>query len=528
LELDGILSDRLLFGLRASGQDASLDQLPSDGDLTTIGHFDLGTGEYSGNYNSQHYDERQRRELETDLTWFIADLAGSHDIKAGLGVGDTGFSRNHCGTGSGRVCIAGDEGYFFRDRSYSPFYFSVGEAVGTQEFDGSLQAVYVQDSWRIRPDLTLKLGLRWDGSQQENDVGEEIADFAMLQPRVGLAWDLFGNGRNILRASWGRYMHPSRLYIARYVAARSTPFQFWSSCSHLGLTDPGLCAQVAASEGAGYRTDPESWDPAGWLEWFVLFSEPARTSPDLEPMSADELVLAYERELFRRTSLELSYVKKDNADIMEDTCNGNLTNPEADAACDYFVLANLDGVRSNYEALMLRFESRAREWFHVIGSYVYSDLQGNHDGGYETSPAFDVWPYHFVNRYGYLPNHSRHRIKVNGFVILPLDFSLALNSWWRSEFRWTPEIWPDAAPWGTMFLEPRGSRSEPGEYQIDIQVAKGFTWGRTRLRLIGAVYNLLSTAGPTTRLRRAVPAGRSLLLNEIVAQLQHLQCLEGG
>ena len=203
------------------------------------------------------------------------------------------------------------------------------------------------------------------------------------------------------------------------------------------------------------------------------------------------------RELFRRTSLELSYVKKDNADIMEDTCNGNLTNPEADAACDYFVLANLEGVRSNYEALILRFESRARDWFHVVGSYVYSDLQGNHDGGYETSDAFDVWPYFFVNRYGYLPDHSRHRVKVNGFVILPLDFSLALNSWWRSEFRWTPEIWPDAAPWGTMYLEPRGSRSEPGEYQIDFQVAKGFTWGRTRLQLIGTVYNLLSTETAT-------------------------------
>ena len=52
-------------------------------------------------------------------------------------------------------------------------------------------------------------------------------------------------------------------------------------------------------------------------------------------------------------------------------------------------------------------------------------------------------------------------------------------------------------PWGIMFLEPRGNRSEPGEYQIDFQVGKGFTWGRTRLRLFGTVYNLLSTESVT-------------------------------
>jgi hypothetical protein len=502
LELNGVLSDRLLFGLRASGQEAGNDQFPSDGDLTTIGHGNLDTGESYGNYRNQGYDDRERREIETDLTWFVRDLVGSHEVKAGVLYGNAGYRSNWCQTGGGQVCTAGVEDYFFRDITDEagnnlPLRMAVGKPTGWQEFSGSQQSVYVQDAWLIRPDLTLKLGLRWDGSQQENDVGEEIADLAMLQPRLGLAWDIRGNGRNILRASWGRYMHPSRLVVAEFVVENDAPVEVWLSCSYLGLTDPGPCAEVAASDGTGYRTDPEGWDPAGWLFWYLFSAEPNQTSPDLEPMYADELVLAYERELYRRTSLELSYVKKDTRNIMEDTCNGNLPSPQVGADCDYFVVANVPGLRSNYEALMLRLESRAYNRLHVIGSYVYSDWKDVRTWGTEASSGFDVYPFHFVNRYGFVRDHSRHRLKLNGFVILPLDFSLGVNSWWRSEFRWASVTGLPPVPWGTMFLEPRGSRSEPGEYQIDLQVGKGFTWGRTRLRLFGTVYNLLSTESVT-------------------------------
>ena len=41
-----------------------------------------------------------------------------------------------------------------------------------------------------------------------NTVGETVADFEKWLPRVGLAWDVGGRGRHVLRAGWSRYMHP--------------------------------------------------------------------------------------------------------------------------------------------------------------------------------------------------------------------------------------------------------------------------------------------------------------------------------
>ena len=66
-------------------------------------------------------------------------------------------------------------------------------------FDAGL---YVQDDWRIRQNLTISAGLRFES---QNDIGDH-ADFA---PRIGLAWGIGGNAKNppktVLRAGSGLF-----------------------------------------------------------------------------------------------------------------------------------------------------------------------------------------------------------------------------------------------------------------------------------------------------------------------------------
>ncbi|HEY2459482.1 MAG TPA: carboxypeptidase regulatory-like domain-containing protein [Candidatus Acidoferrum sp.] len=85
-----------------------------------------------------------------------------------------------------------------------PSFFSLSSngmgraAVQVSYFDGAL---FAQDDWRLKPNITLSYGLRYE---TQNSIGDH-ADFA---PRVGLAWGLGGHAKGaspktILRLGFG-------------------------------------------------------------------------------------------------------------------------------------------------------------------------------------------------------------------------------------------------------------------------------------------------------------------------------------
>jgi hypothetical protein len=62
----------------------------------------------------------------------------------------------------------------------------------------ALWALFVQDDWKIRQDLTINLGLRYE-QQTFTDSRKGFA------PRVGFAYNLFGKGKTVIRGGFGIY-----------------------------------------------------------------------------------------------------------------------------------------------------------------------------------------------------------------------------------------------------------------------------------------------------------------------------------
>jgi len=91
-------------------------------------------------------------------------------------------------------------------------------AIANEDF-----SLFGQDTWRVWRNFTFNYGLRWDAQHfpdptippSQTAYGQNLTDPAFpskgklpnqwkeFQPRLGFAWDIRGNGKSALRASWG-------------------------------------------------------------------------------------------------------------------------------------------------------------------------------------------------------------------------------------------------------------------------------------------------------------------------------------
>lgn len=172
------------------------------------------------------YPDERRYQLSDTLSW----AHGNHIAKAGYdlnyvtdysnnlynGTGTYSYSSvmsfaadllapNHCdasGSGLGNLPC------------YSYFSQSVGPSIF--QFQSADYAGYLSDEWKIRHDLTLSLGVRYEYEELPNPnaalVNPDIPQSSMLPhdrnnfgPRLGIAWNVGGTGRTVVRAGFGTY-----------------------------------------------------------------------------------------------------------------------------------------------------------------------------------------------------------------------------------------------------------------------------------------------------------------------------------
>ena len=93
--------------------------------------------------------------------------------------------------------------------SYQQAFGPLGANFSTNDYD-----FFAEDTWRVRPRLSLTLGLRYEYESMPSTIlanpalpatGKLPNDKNNWGPRAGFAWDMFGDGNTSLRGGFGMY-----------------------------------------------------------------------------------------------------------------------------------------------------------------------------------------------------------------------------------------------------------------------------------------------------------------------------------
>ncbi|MGH9787323.1 MAG: TonB-dependent receptor [Candidatus Acidiferrales bacterium] len=439
---------------------------------------------------------------------------------------------------------------------------------------------YIQDNWKITPRVTLNLGLRWDGVWNPKSefglppvvlpvgrprisggsVSVDLApasadvpnDFNNWAPRLGVAWDVGGNGKTIIRGGTGLYYATSpTIFFATALSGpglRSTVafIPFFGSMTDLfgcGLTYPNLlpptgdpCVPVGA-QSIDY-VDPEFesarvWNIQGGIEREII------------PTLSISGTYFYNRSDNLRTGGFFSTPWDRNLDPAGVTLDsfgrtvGGFNLPRLDAG-----IGNASSVSSfakaRYHAFVLQVKKTSSHRHQFQINYVISKNKDNTSSDRDTDAFFGPSdPFNALALdYGRGQLDIRHRFSAFAYFLLPakIEFSTVVSARTGRAFPVWGALCSDPGTVGVTYnnsfqcsnnfdqirpvvggeLLPRYPERNSPFFNWDIRFGREFPLGseRARLRLIFEVFDVTNRKNFFTN----PTAGRNAILGSSTFQ----------
>ena len=175
-----------------------------------------------GGADTEQLFVQDRLSLRDDVSRF-AQWNGSHAFKLGVVLSRMGYDVTKFFTANPVFRYRSDEQFAF------PFEAQIGSGNPDMNADNTQWGLFLQDDWNPTSRLTVNVGIRWDyeSNQLNNDHvtpanvrtatqsfvparyftdGDDRPPFKSgFQPRLGLSYDISGNGRTVVFGGYGRY-----------------------------------------------------------------------------------------------------------------------------------------------------------------------------------------------------------------------------------------------------------------------------------------------------------------------------------
>ncbi len=392
-----------------------------------------------------------------------------HDVKFGADISHMPYKYESTGNPLGTYTFSRDQYFNPNDPA------SIAALTGAATFSASIPPVvtshpnsyyvlFAQDDWKIRDNLTVNLGLRWErlyGAANEDldptifpvpipyiDVNGR-GDTNNFGPRAGVAWDVFGTGRTVVRGGYGLYYGHVR------ILGNLSEFRNYQQFS-VNITNPTY------PDPYGGR-DPEDFIVSGPANITVVDND------YVQPYS-NQFNGGVSHQLVGDYAVHVDLVATDthhDRKILDINARvpGETSRPDP-------VFARVDRNQSTgsvrYRALYAKLEKRYSNRHQFMVTYTYARARDNAPLGRYLDP-FDLdldW--------GPSNGERRHAIVASGSVLLPLDITAGLVWTARTQLPWSATAGRDLNGDGFNTDLVPGTERNAGSRDLDLATVNAY------------------------------------------------------
>ncbi len=458
--------------------------------------------------------------------------------------------------------------YFYQWNNGEPWYYSDSEAYKGRfaVYNGAVEnlrphmasmyrmSAFIQDTFNIGERMNVNLGFRYDysngsvpakryegwddvwenglvntilpeifqpaGSVLESPPIDDIMTYSFLSPRVGVTYDLFGNGKTLLKAAYSVYgetMFVTTLEALIPLQDRTVTFDWWDDNKNGRFDLPPTDRYVPG----GYQLMDTDVEPLR-----------AKVAGNISSPYTTEITAGVVQEVGRDFSISLNYTYKKgqnflgalNTNIAKDSewwIPYTVTDPgddgklgtgdeqdltvfmlRKDAPSNFIQTNNIDEGWRKYWGLTFLIAKRMSNGWMFNGSVVFSKAYGNFPHGYLTYRGNqNFWdPNVDINREGRLEYDRPLIVKLMSSVELPYKFMLSgyFRHYAGAHFErqvtvYFPNTIDGYQPRSssvTVNAEPEGNRDHESTTTMDLRLEKLFEFGKFHVGIWVDVFNL--------------------------------------
>jgi hypothetical protein len=384
------------------------------------------------------------------------------------------------------------------------------DAAGASTISNDEFSLFMQDQWQPTTNLTVNYGIRWDAQRMPETVDPRTTAYGaflndpafpsdgtipnqmdMFQPRFGVAWDVNGDGRSLIRGSAGVY------------SARQNMLSQVGSVTTNGIQQQTIYADSTFVTFATLPTWPGVLTPAPVpAGQFPLFSGVRVFDRDYKNPRIYAFNVAYEQELMpdwagyadftwaegRNLTRFLNYNRRPGTCCDQGAGTGNAFDYSPgpwDPQLGEVMVANSLG-ESRYKGLTIGLRKRFTRGYQLEANYVLAKDEDNDSN--ERDPFVD-YSFNFFDLdkdWGPAARDIRH--KVNAFGYFQIAHNFQLNA--RIQGRTAQPITASPRSLNGTDRGRNGERKDNAFFSFDWRLARPFRFsGRYELTPVIEMFN---------------------------------------